>query len=327
LSEGKNADPAEESKALMPVVSPAKQEDILAAIKSFEWFKSNILTPKDYQPIGDRNYIKKSGWMKIALACNVSLEKREERAEDRPDNIRIYDCTYRAIAPNGRFADAVGTASTNERQFTHSYHDVRALAQTRACNRAISNLVGGGEVSAEEITDTEAQEPANDMKSQQPVTTPNYAIPTEGTKPPTETPVPPAQSPEPVKHSWHVPLTTNQLSPFHIEKGIRQVFLAKGLQSFGVINQDTVNNELAIIPEKTIDIDAGPIYWFIEGTPYRKGVVKPICEKHGLQYEIVLEGKLLKAIVIHGGSLDQEHVKEIAGGATWAFQRAFEEAK
>jgi hypothetical protein len=142
-----------------------------------------------------------------------------------------------------------------------------------------------------------------------------------------ESPIPIAASPEPIGHAWKVPLTTNQLLPFHIEKGIRQVFLAKGLQSFGVINQDTVNNELAIVPEKPLDPEAGPVHWLIEGTPYRTGVVKPVCEKHGLQYELVLEGNLLKAIVIFGGPLDQEHVKEIAGGATWAFQRPFEEAK
>jgi hypothetical protein len=159
------------------------------------------------------------------------------------------------------------------------------------------------------------------------VGTPIVQPATEEVKPAAESPIPPAQSPEPMKHTWHVPLTTNQLLPFHIEKGIRQIFLAKGLQSFGVINQDTVNNELAIVPEKTLDPEAGPIHWLIEGTPYRKGVVKPICEKYGLQYELVLEGELLKVIVIFGGSLDQEHVKEIAGGATWAFQRAFEEAK
>lgn len=35
---------------------------------------------------------------------------------------------------------------------THIPHDVRTLAQTRACNRAISNLAGGGEVSFEEMS-------------------------------------------------------------------------------------------------------------------------------------------------------------------------------
>jgi len=122
--------------ALTPAIVPITEMD--------------ILTPAPMQKIGDTSFTKKSGWMKMALACNISTEKREERVEKDGDET-IYHYTYRAIAPSGRFADADASASSGERNYTHLPHDLRALAQTRACSRAISNLVGGGEVSFEEM--------------------------------------------------------------------------------------------------------------------------------------------------------------------------------
>lgn len=142
----------------MDIVSPASAEKILDAFKAFEWMKENIITSNDRQKIGDTSFIKKSGWMKIALACNISLEKREERVEKVGEET-VYHYTYRAVAPSGRFADADASASSGERKFTHLPHDIRSLAQTRACNRAVSNLVGGGEVSAEEMQNS-SKEPS-----------------------------------------------------------------------------------------------------------------------------------------------------------------------
>lgn len=150
--------------AEMDIVSPASAEKILEAFKAFEWMKQNVITSNDKQKIGDRYYIKKSGWMKVALACNISLEKREERVE-KVDEETVYHYTYRAIAPNGRFVDADASASSGERKFTHLPHDVRALAQTRASNRAVSNLSGGAEVSAEEMI---SERQAEDRKTKPP---------------------------------------------------------------------------------------------------------------------------------------------------------------
>jgi len=141
------------------LIAPASVEKTLDALKRFEEFKRRVLTEDDYMPIAGKKYIKKSGWLKYALACNISLEKREEREEIRDDGTRVYHYTYRAIAPSGRFADAVGSASSDERDFAHEIHDVRALAQTRATERAVSNLVGGGELGAEELLPTEAAQP------------------------------------------------------------------------------------------------------------------------------------------------------------------------
>jgi len=134
------------------IVTPAEVDAVLEMIKSFENFKSKVLTDKDFATIQGKPFVMKSGWSKYALVCMVSTEVREERVEER-DGHRIYHFTYRAIhRPSERYAEAVGSASEAERkEWNHPEHDVRTLAQTRACNRSISNLVGGGEISAEEM--------------------------------------------------------------------------------------------------------------------------------------------------------------------------------
>ena len=53
--------------------------------------------------------------------------------------------------PNGCFADGWGNCSRGERGFAHPNHDIPATAHTRATNRAIADLIGAGEVTAEEM--------------------------------------------------------------------------------------------------------------------------------------------------------------------------------
>jgi len=135
-----------------PIVTPVEADRVAEMIRAFDYFKSKVLTERDFCEIQNKPYVKKSGWSKYALACNVSTEVKDERSEER-NGSRIYHFTYKAIhLPSGRYAEAVGSASESEKtKWNHPEHDIRTLAQTRAFNRAISNLVGGGEVSAEEM--------------------------------------------------------------------------------------------------------------------------------------------------------------------------------
>jgi hypothetical protein len=136
----------------------ASADEVLAAWRQFQDLKRSLLSIDDYQDIQGRPRIKKSGWRKIAAAFGISDELlREERREVETPAGRqfVWEVTVRAIAPNGRYADAVGSCASTERRFTHLDHDVRATAHTRGKNRAIADLVGGGEVSAEEIVDGE----------------------------------------------------------------------------------------------------------------------------------------------------------------------------
>lgn len=97
--------------------------------------------------ISGRMFRKKGYWRAIAMAFNVNVSWLKEEADE--DGWRVV---YRASTPGGRFADGDGTcthAEKTERMDTE--HNVRSHAHTRAFNRAVSNLVGFGEVSAEEL--------------------------------------------------------------------------------------------------------------------------------------------------------------------------------
>ncbi len=141
-------------------VVPLDVESLVALVDAFDKFKSMVLKDSDFwvDTREKKRRVKKSGWLKYALAGNLNLEKIEEREVDKetpPGSgnwVTIYHFDYRAIAQTGRYAEGSGSASTSERESSDKMiHDTRSLAQTRAMHRAISNLVGGGEVSAEEV--------------------------------------------------------------------------------------------------------------------------------------------------------------------------------
>ena len=149
-----------QTSLVRPVASVA---DIARAWQDYEELKRTLLNPDDYFVIDNRPRIKKSGWRKIQTAFGISDEViNEERKEYK--GYYVYLVTVKAIAQNGRFAFAVGSCASNERRFAHAEHDIRSTAHTRAKNRAISDLVGGGEVTAEELT----QEEAPPMRTQSP---------------------------------------------------------------------------------------------------------------------------------------------------------------
>ena len=139
---------------------------IVAVWQEFLALKARLLTDDDYQQIGGRNYTKKSGWRKLATAFGLSLEILDTHRHDRGDDSWYYVCLVNVSAPNGRHAQAEGVCDSLERKFSHPEHDTRATAQTRAYNRAIADLIGGGETSAEELHDSPG-----------PVTPPRSALP------------------------------------------------------------------------------------------------------------------------------------------------------
>ena len=137
---------------LMPLATPT---EAAAAIAAYEALKAAIVRDDDIQVIQGRKFLKKSFWRRVATCFGLSLELvREERIVQ--DGHLAYRVMYRAIAPNGRTMDSDGYCSTAEPgRGGWPEHNVRATAHTRAKNRAISDLVGGGEVSAEELPESD----------------------------------------------------------------------------------------------------------------------------------------------------------------------------
>ena len=137
-----------ELKNDMPAMSPATAKEVM---KQYQDVCRAMLEPSDYQKIGDKQFKKRSAYRKLARAFNISDEIIMEKREELEKGGFIWRIHVRASAPNGRAAIGVGACSTRERNFAHVDHDVYATAHTRAKNRAISDLLGAGEVSAEEM--------------------------------------------------------------------------------------------------------------------------------------------------------------------------------
>jgi len=138
------------------LVAPvAAIDDIVANWESFQTLKARLLKPDDYHTDRGRTYIKKSGWRKIAAAFGISVETIDRRRIEKVDGSFTIEITVKAIAPSGRATTGEAAASSTEPacKGVKSDNNTLATAFTRAANRAISDLVGGGEVSAEEAID------------------------------------------------------------------------------------------------------------------------------------------------------------------------------
>ena len=146
---------------LLPM-SPEAAED---AMTQYQELTRRVLTPDDWQgtPGKPGSFVKRRGWAKLATFYGVSTELLGPTRVERDAEgglLRAY-ATARATHPNGRHADGDGACSITEPRFANVKgrqkveHDLPATAVTRAVNRAISNLIGFGQVSAEEVVDGE----------------------------------------------------------------------------------------------------------------------------------------------------------------------------
>ena len=135
------------------VLRPVENIDsIKSALFDIEKIKDSLLTKEDIVNIKWKNYIKKRWFRKLAIAFSISTEIINEKRIIY-DDIIIYDFTVRATSPLWRYVEASASCSSDERIFNHLNNDVRATSQTRATNRAISDLIGLWEVSFEEMND------------------------------------------------------------------------------------------------------------------------------------------------------------------------------
>ncbi len=148
----------EKREVPVEIVAPIDVDRLAEAFRTFQEFKQRLLTKDDSVTIAGRQYLKKSAWRKWALACSVSDEilsydRVPTQGKDQEGNFS-YRVLVRAFhEKSGRSSAGVAVASKNEKKdWAHEEHDIFTLAHTRAKNRAIADLVGGGEVSAEEIT-------------------------------------------------------------------------------------------------------------------------------------------------------------------------------
>lgn len=138
-----------------PLVPP---EQAAQQWKLFLDLKKKLLDKNDFQMIAGKRFHKKSCFRKLAVVFNLSDRILEHEKTEREDGSFYWRIVVEVEAPNGRVCSGVGICDSNERKFAHVEHDVYATCHTRAKNRAISDLVAGGVVSAEEIRSTPKKE-------------------------------------------------------------------------------------------------------------------------------------------------------------------------
>lgn len=144
------------SQEYLPLVCPVAATDtILQAWRRFHDLRLKLLDPNDFTEIRGERFAKKSAFRKLALAYGISTEcVREDRIEFKSATAYLF--TIKAMSPNGRSMIGSGSCHSDERRFTKP-SDCRATAETRATNRAIANLLGWAQISAEEVVGTEAE--------------------------------------------------------------------------------------------------------------------------------------------------------------------------
>lgn len=145
-------------------------DDAKAFMDNYQDLVEALLDPTDYQKIGGKKFKKKSAWRKLATAFNITDEVVKEDIV-RDDNYGIISAKYyvKATLLNGRSSVGVGVCSIFDKitkkdseqpsnfvlrnRFNNAEHDVPSTAHTRAKNRAIADLIGAGEVTADEMSD------------------------------------------------------------------------------------------------------------------------------------------------------------------------------
>lgn len=183
---------AVEESTAPTTIQPLQTVDVDAAkdfMNNYQELVEALLDKSDYQPIktqeGIKNSKKKSAWRKLATAFNISDDVIEkEIIHDECHRIISARYEVKATLPNGRHGVGTGSASIYDKitkkdtveptpfelrqRFTNAEHDITSTAHTRAKSRAISDLIGAGEVSAEELSGAGIAKPSKPVKPVKP---------------------------------------------------------------------------------------------------------------------------------------------------------------
>ena len=142
---------------IRPLVNP---QEAVEAFNQYQQLKQALRGQGDFGEFTDGKGNKKEAptkqWRsKLTRFFGITCELISEQREDLPDGSFVIKARYRAIAPNGMSMEGDGAcwSETKKGGKGDLYHNTISHAHTRAKNRAVLELVGFGEVSAEEIED------------------------------------------------------------------------------------------------------------------------------------------------------------------------------
>ena len=155
-------DEEEIGMSLVPVESripiPIDVDRSIEEWKDYQRLCREILDDDDYVQIKDKKARKRSGWAKLRRFYNITTTVIEEQrtppfTEWGPGCPFVYRFLVQGRLGN-RVEDGDGACDSTELEggpIPPTEHNVRSKALTRAKNRVTSDLIGGGEVSAEEL--------------------------------------------------------------------------------------------------------------------------------------------------------------------------------
>ena len=121
--------------------------------RAYQRLTRELLDETDYQTHKGKKFKTKSAWQKYARAFNINTQIIDKEIVKNDKGFVIEaEYTVRATLPNGRFVESDGSCDRRESgKRDMSNHSIKATAKTRATNRAISELIGAGDVSADEL--------------------------------------------------------------------------------------------------------------------------------------------------------------------------------
>jgi hypothetical protein len=161
MSNHATASPPTVEIARLEPLRPMPIYEVQRAMQEYQQGLEAILADSDWQTFRDnagneRRFVKRSGWRKIATWFGLDLLVNSGNvlvARDERGKALRATVIARVVAPNGRMAEDVAVCDASERAFSKLEHDLVATATTRALNRATADLVGMGDVSAEEMSE------------------------------------------------------------------------------------------------------------------------------------------------------------------------------
>lgn len=151
-----------ESETIATITRPlVSAEQAIEIYNEYQKLKQAVAGPEDFITLyseGKPLEAPTKKWrVKLCKFYGVSCEIVSEELEHMPDGSYVFKAVARAEAPNGQymFGDGSCWSETKKNAFGKNsdiVHNTRSHAVTRAKNRAVLELVGFGEVSAEEIS-------------------------------------------------------------------------------------------------------------------------------------------------------------------------------
>ena len=274
-----------------PVVSNQTSQFDLVDVKGAAAYMNNyqeaikaLLTPEDYQTIANKDFKKKSAWRKLATAFRISDEVIDECIEyDETSQILRAKYRVKCTLPNGRSAEGVGVCSIFDKirykdtakfnkdketpsnfelrsRFSNAEHDVLGTAHSRAKNRAISDLIGAGEVSAEEMSNNHGSTKPKNNPTPKPQTTGQTATMGNKSKAPKKS-APKVKAPEKQKYNDAIEVEATEVHDLSGDKPGRPLkelidensfikLAVDELQSNGeTVNRDRIKDKLLDLME------------------------------------------------------------------------------